>query len=520
MTRPAPIKLGPFVGGINTASDPSSVADQELVDCQNLELDIDGSLICRPPIVETTGNSGVTPERLVMIGRAVFAGGITYVIASNSSGTYAFDGTTWTTIRAGLESRVALQYQDLLFVVAVPGSSQNGGYWDGAVWTTDASMPRGEAAVFFKQRLWIVPGIDQTGAGAHQLRYTDPISVSAPTPLVWTGTNLIPVGQGNGQKLIDVVVVNDNLMLFKQDSTYVFAYDILPSEGLLKEINDNIGATTRRCVVTYENSVFVYHEGNVYEILNYTFQLANIKVPFKLDTTEPAASNRVEEVFICLLGDRLIVRYYNRIYVLGLRTKTWSRWQSQSPHLHNFGPLEEFPATPTQSELVKYYAGSSLDTFTTMVVIQDGHDNSIEETDLNQYEIECYVLTKNYDYAESHQFKRLAWWGADVLATGVIQGVATPVITHTPVTWGELTTWGAMLTWGSPTSETLAVVTSLDDPTVAQRKFIKFLKALRFRQINFSVKLKTNGSVDQGPTRLFTLTAIVGVKQVVVKQVS
>lgn len=519
MARPQPVLLGPFIGGMNTASDPSAVADQELVDCQNLELDIDGSLICRPPIVETTNNSGITTERLVMIGRAVFAGG-TYVIASNDDGVFAFDGTTWSTVQLGLKSRVAIQYQDLLFIVAVNGSAQDGGYWNGAAFTADANMPRGEAAVFFKQRMWVVPGILQTGPPAHQLRYTDPIPVGAPTPLVWTGTNLIPVGQGDGQKLIDIAVVNDNLMLFKQDSTYIFAYDILPSEGLLKQINDNIGATTWRCVVTYENSVFVYHEGTVYEIVNYAFQAVNIKVPFEFHNDVPVGTTRTEEVFICLFGDRLLVRYYNSIYVFGLRTRTWSRWKSSSPFLHNIGPLVELPQAPTQSTLVRYFAGSCIEQHENIYVMKDGHDDSIEETDSFTFDIECSILTKNFDFGESHHFKRLAWWGADILATGKIQGIATPIINSVPVTWGELTTWGAMLTWGSPLSEVVFYVTDITDATRAQRKFVKFLKALRFRQISFYIKLLTSGNEDDGPSRIFTITAIVGSKQTVVKQVS
>ena len=48
MARAEALRLGPFVGGINTASDATAVADSELVDCVNFELDIDGSLVGRP----------------------------------------------------------------------------------------------------------------------------------------------------------------------------------------------------------------------------------------------------------------------------------------------------------------------------------------------------------------------------------------------------------------------------------------------------------------------------------------
>jgi len=526
MTRPAIAKLGPFTGGINIASDPSSVADNELVDCVNLELDLDGSLITRPPITEATDNAATTTERLVMIGSAIFAGG-TYIFASNVDGTFAFNGTTWTLVRAGLQSRVAIQYNNVVYIIAQTGSTNNGGYWDGTTWTTDANMPKGEAAVTYKNRLWVVPGILAPHSSAHIVSFTDIIVAGTPG-LSWPSVNIIGVSVGDGQKLIDIQVYADALMLFKQDSTYVLSYDVRVTEGTLRQVSDNIGATTRRCVVSYENSTFVYHEGNVFEIANYSFNRINMKVPFELDTTVPAGTTRAEEVFLCLLGDRLILNYYNRIYVYGLLTKTWSRWESSQPLFHNFGPLQEFPALPTQSALVRYYAGSAITQYENIVVMRDGFDATTETLGATTYPIECYIVTKNYDFGDSAHFKKLAWWGVDLLATGNITGRATPVTASEVTTWGQLNlvTWASVQAspWNNPLNKASIAVapvsTNVTDTLSAIRKFIKFLKALRFRQINFYVKVQTTGSKAQGPTRLYSLSAIVGVKEGVVKQVS
>jgi hypothetical protein len=46
----APIQVGPFIGGLNTFSDATAIADNELTVCENFELDLDGSLKSRPPI--------------------------------------------------------------------------------------------------------------------------------------------------------------------------------------------------------------------------------------------------------------------------------------------------------------------------------------------------------------------------------------------------------------------------------------------------------------------------------------
>jgi hypothetical protein len=519
MARGEALRFGPFIGGLNTGSDPTAVADSELVDCNNFELDIDGSLIGRPPIMEAANLSTSWTKRIVIIGNATFATGASYIIGSNSDGTYAFDGTTWTVILAGLESRVSLQYNDNVYIIPAPTSGVSGGRWNPTSgFTADASMPKGEAAVIHKTRMYVVPGISSS-TNSSRLTFTDPITS---TTLTWTGTNILDVGPGDGEKLVDVIVYNDNLLLFKQDSTYLLAYDLQPSDAILRAINTTIGATTRRCVVQYENSVYVYHEGNVFEVVNYDFSRINIKVPFLFDATAP--STRLEEVFLSLVGDRLICRYYNRVYVYGLKTRTWSRWSSSDIVLHNFGPLTEFPSNPTQSVSTKYYAGSAVSGQVTLVFIPDGYDAVTKEQSLanGAQDIACSFLTKNYDLADSHHFKKMTWWGCDVFTTRDVIGLATPIVTSFQVTWNDLSTraWNSLGTWNQPLINSIVVETDVTVATTASRKFIKFLKTMRFRQINYQVKMLYDGTTSQGPCRLFTLTAIIASKQTVPKQVN
>jgi hypothetical protein len=521
MARAEALRLGPFVGGLNIASDPTAVADSELVVCNNFELDIDGSLIARPPIVETVNLSATWTERINIIGRGSFSGG-DYLIGSNTNGTFAFDGNAWTTISASLKSRVALQYNDKMYIVPQPGNGAQGGYWSpGGAFTADTNMPEGEAAVFHKSRMFIVPGISAT-TNSSRLRFTDPITS---TTLTWTSTNLIDVSQGDGQKLIDIIIYNDNLMLFKNDSTYLLAYDIKPSDAILRNINSVIGVTTRNCVVTYENSVYVFHEGEVFEIINYDFTRINLKVPFVFDSSVPASTTRAEEVFLSILGDRLLVRFFNKIYIYGLRTRTWSTWSSVNETLHNFGPLMAFPTNAPQASNTKYYAGSSITQHESVFYILDGYSSTEQEKTLStNYDISCTIQTKNYDLADSHHFKKLMWWGADILTRRNVTGTATPVIQSFGVTWTQMAAnpWSfyTVKTWGQPLTDIPTAITSITYAGDLGRMFVKFLKALRFRQINFTLTLLTTGTTVQGPPRVFTLTAIIGSKQTVTKQVN
>ena len=47
------VQLGPFMKGLNTFSDPSAVPDDGLAELLNMELDLDGSLVSRPPFHDT-----------------------------------------------------------------------------------------------------------------------------------------------------------------------------------------------------------------------------------------------------------------------------------------------------------------------------------------------------------------------------------------------------------------------------------------------------------------------------------
>lgn len=517
MARGQALRLGPFVGGMNTASDATTVADSELVDAVNFDLDIDGSLVGRPPIVETTGTGNDT---LIVIGRATLAGVSYVIVAENDGGVYAYDGSSFTTISATLKSKVALQYRNNVYIIPAPGTkaTQNGGRWDGTTFTADANMPEGEAAVFHKTRMFVVPGASAS-TNTSRVEYTDVISADA-----FTWGSFTDISPGDGENLIDVVVYNDNLLLFKQDSTYVLAYDLQPTDAIVRDISSTIGATAYRCVVQYENSVFTYHEGRVYEIVNYDFARVSIKVPFTYDAFVPATFTRRLQIFMCLLGDRLIVRYHNRIYVYGLKTRTWTRWSSEQAHLHNFGPLMAFPSNSSE-DLPVYYGGSSLD-LGKMFKIQNGYDSASTESTITggTINIICTLQTKNYDLADSHHFKKLMWWGADVYTNQDMVGVAAPIISSYRTTWGDVAalTWASVAgnTWNQPTIAPTTEQTNVSDSSAVLRKFVKFYKTLRFRQMYFTLQLAYDGSTVSGPCRLFTLTAIMASKQTVGKQVN
>ena len=142
-------------------------------------------------------------------------------------------------------------------------------------------------------------------------------------------------------------------------------------------------------------------------------------------------------------------------------------------------------------------------------------------------DFQCVARTKVFSFDTPQAYKRLFWWGLDGIFRMDVAATVTPIVYGGTVTWGELyergVTWGQLLfgTWSRPVSAPLTVETIRPEiGSAAQRKFTKFLKKLRFRQLQFQVVFDTRGDFNTAPVRLFSLHAEVTPAQTVVKSIS
>lgn len=500
-----PIRLGPFVGGINQLSDPTALQDNELVDAVNVELDLDGSYISRPPFYDLANPASGTGLRL--LGYHITATG-TWLIGCNSGGIWRYSGGAWSFVNgtSTVTPSCMIQYDDKAFIIADITSAGAGGYIDAAgTYTVQSNIKKGGAAVVHKERLFVVPGPNATGNDSTLLQGSAPADFT-------TYPVSIYINKGDGQKLMDIVVYNDNLLLFKEDSTYVLAYDADPTDAVTRKVNSSIGVADNNCVVAYENSLYVLHRNNVYEVTNYDFAKINSKVPFLFDSTKPGPWNF--PVFLTLLGDRLVVKYYARLYIFGLKSKVWTRWDSGTRYI---GPAVAVPVRGEGQAIAEYILSTAVTSANLTYGFRDIYDSAHTET------INCLIKTKNYDHGVPHRYKRLFWWGADVSTMSIITGTVQPVVVNFSVTWGDLAayTWGqiAANTWGQPLSMPV-IVQTVAAAQSALRKFVKFAKPLRFRQVNYQVEFSYNGTNLSGPARFFTLTTIIGTRQHVSKSLT
>ena len=508
------IQVGPFIGGLNTFSDPSAVADNELVVCENFELDLDGSLKSRPPFIDTGDDFTLdTTGNINLLGYYYTGSGDAYLIASDGdSSTYYYDGSTWTLITSALSAAAFAQFDDKAWLSAAVGSTQTGGYWEpSGGFTTDSDMPEGEIMVVFKSRMWIAEGQNSTNNGTRLYR-----SRTLADPSLWQATNdFIDIGSGDGQNIVNLAVYFNTLLIFRTGSIYGLQYATDPASAVVALVVPNVGLASKDALDQFESFIYFMYEDKAYEFSNNRAAQINVKVPFAQST----ATDIYLPFAVSEFNRRVIFSYYETMYVYNLRTRTWTTWKSDI-----FGAIGKIVKqdNPTGSptavahKSVEVAAGGSRSTPTLSIT---------DEVTTRAEEMTCVAQTKNFNYQAGSVYKRLFWWGIDASFKETVRGLAFPITFNFTVSWSSLLPylWSELSarTWFRPLSESPDVETDVDvTGTLVGRKFVKFLKSLRFRQIYYRVEFDTDGSTTTAPVKLFSLMTYVNPKETVSKQVS
>lgn len=506
-----PVKIGPFAGGLNTYSGPTSIGDNECNDIQNFDIDYDGSLYTRAPITVKDA-AGLIPGtgELLLLGWFIDANGDRYLIASVSGATYSRNEQTgaWTIITGTLAASCVIQYAGKLWIIADPSEADPGGSWTPAGgFVADTDIVKGTSCCVYKERLFI----GGSTTNPNRVFFSD----AANFGVFQTTVNFFDVRSGDGQNVIAVYTFQDTVVIFKDDSTYVYSYDSNPSRGAVRLINGAVGLTNKRCLIEYENSLYIHHDDNVHQIANWNYTVINIKVPFEYSiiyggyTASPSLS---------VMSDRLVIHHFDKIYVFNLRMGVWTKWFVDEPLLFNY-----FLPVPRNSlsEPETYYAGCRRATAGTNRVLFEWQPVM---TSTRAEEMECFVVTKTYDFNVPYTFKRLFWWGVDLLSKRDLTYTVHPVAYSPGVTHDQLAQYTHDQILGNhlrPLDVSIDVTGSQDISNApGNRLFIKLLKSMRFRQIYFTISGMTNASTDQGPLRIYSITAFVDNKELVSKQLS
>lgn len=510
-----PVQIGPWVGGLNTYSDPTAVADNQAVTIENMELDNDGSLKQRPPIVDlaipfplgATGNMSI-------LGYYYAPGSVAYLLASDGlSSTYYFNGTAWTLLTNTVAATAMVQFNNQAYLLAPVSSANPGGRWDpSSGFTAEPNMPKGDSIIAYKFRLWIALGRDAIANGTRM--YFS--KVLGTVGGIWVASpDFIDIGAGDGQNIVALCVYYNSILVFRSSSVFSYQFQSDPSTGIASLILPGIGLSDKDALVSYESYLYFMYDDRAYEFLNTRATQINQSVPFRAISR----TGIYKPFAVSIFGSRAIFSYYDVMFVFNLNTRTWTSWRS--PSRGAIGRIVTLSSTSQFDQAILHSSNAVATGGSRSAKTMRITDAFTTDTETFQ----CTLLTKNYNYNTSGAYKRLFLWGVDAIFRSNLVAIVTPIVYNYAVTWGALEafTWGAAghFTWGQPISGTLATQTNATTAGGgAIRKFIKLKGRLRFRQVNFKLVFDTDGSSSSSPVRIFTITTYVKAKERVVKTVT
>lgn len=512
-----PIKLGPFTEGLhNSAGTGEYIKDKELYELVNLEVDTDGSLANRPAIVDFSVSSSLAALEYYIIGVYYLENGNTYLVVSykttSTFGVALIDivtGSVAKTQEGFTDFCVAgIQYFKKYYVYGAPGTTDVAGNFDESFTWTQAALPGGQASscAIYNERLFATPGVKATD-NKSRLYFS---AIADPTS--FTGTDYIDIEPGNGESLVYLSPLTNNLLLFKEHSTYRLSFSSSILKVQISSISGTIGCPRENCAVVYgNNSVYVLHDNSVYEL--YNFNYTKISSGLRFEAKSAPGMKDPEKPSLTLSRDRLFIRYYNDLYVYSLLSGKWSSWQSTKLFrevLQVDGPDGDitFSASINSDRLNEIYK------FT---------NNRVTGVDTEET-FTCKITTKTYDFDVSHVFKVMFWWGITIATLGDTRVQMVSPNAGAGYRWDDFatTTWDQLLLDGIKWSSANPVVQKSTVPSeigAYSRKSLRFPKKTRFRQAFFTIETdaKPNDTGDAA-VRMYDVTVLLKPKETVVKR--
>ena len=491
-----------FSGGLNNVVDPSLISENEVADLKNLVISRTGKLISRPPIIRVgTYPSGITSAN--MLGYFRNEDAVVFMVVATQQGTYIYNpiADTWTQVWQ-YQALDLTTYANRLYLV---NATNGGGYWAKIAgtyqWTAVAAIPNGNQIHFTKGRVYVS---SKASGNTSTLRYSNLTSSALGTSIdQFPAENAIDINEGDGDELIKIIEGNNELFLFRSNSTYRLAYSASadPSLGTLSVMSHNIGADCARSVVEFENTLAVLHAGTLYQFAGYNYYPYNPanKVEFRVKPGYSGMKQGVSRV-----GQYLLVWHHGYMYSFDTETGLWSEWESDTNAAHFMeaprGTFLDSAAVPTAYGVqFGNFAGNGL------LKLALEYPESGSET------IRCQVTTRTYDIGQPSLFKRLFGWEILAVAVNWLEGGLTPIDAYQDleqqITWEALQayTWTEAEEDGIPWLPVGAIVPVIVPrlPGENPRPLVAKISGKQtFKRGYFTIRFQNDGTSTTSPSRL------------------
>lgn len=421
MAKGTEIRVGPWVDGINQLDKTDQIRDTQLIKCVNFDID----------------NTGVLSPRRGLRYRDMSSSLSNYLMA-----TVTLDGETQPRALVGLSngtSQTHLRWLGDPTAVSVNGVNTLTGFYRSAVqylnkfWyipanastigqsspasatnplTSVAAMPYGDYGFVLKDRLFVVR------------KATSELYFSKPTDFtIWAAPDggVIQINPGDNSPITKVVVVNNQVIIFKRDSTYVLSFTNSPTgDGVLRQVSADQGAID---AITYNNEVYCYNARSVFKFINGYFQ--DIGLQLNLPETDTIDASSTNPARINVIGKSLVFGKTpsGRTYAMNLDTGAWSEYVFAGDLDTSTGTIFSRSAVGTA-----IFFGDGTTKLSYMLVSKDDDRRTDQHSDGTYHSPIYEFRTKEFSFDDSEAWKRMYSWHLDSEFDQAVYGSALTYI--------------------------------------------------------------------------------------------
>lgn len=417
MNKASEIKIGPWPAGINLLDKPDQIENNNAAWIVNFDVDNTGLLIPRRGIEHSSAGAASVVKYL--LGTAILDGEtISRVLVGSQEGGgttfYALDnprsalGTNTAPVKfsdvySGTYKSV-VQYQNKFWYV--PAVSSSLGYSSPASATNTptsvASLPYGDYGFVLKDRMFVIRKVTSEVFFSKATDFTN-----------WTAPDggVIRVNPGDNKPITKVVILNNQIVIFKRTETYILSFTNSPTgDGVLRQVSPDQGALD---AITYNNEVYCFNNRSVFKFINGFFQdigaQLNLNEIGRLDRGTVDNSGKIN-----IVGDTLVVGLRSTLAAaMNLNTGAWSLYTVHSKFANVFSTAA---VTGRGSSLGQFvvFGDSQLELHSMFVERSVSAGLSDFASDEAPRLVEYELFTKIIDLNDSQVFKRLYNWFADI----------------------------------------------------------------------------------------------------------
>ena len=282
--------------------------------------------------------------------------------------------------------------------------------------------PFGTHMSVFKDRLFMINSVDATGLES-RVNYSDSAIPPALGTGVWPANNFFDINPGSGEFNVATIVFNDQLVIFKNRSTWVLTADGAPTQWIVRNLHPTLGCIGRGTPIIINGFIYFMSHDGVYRTDGTTFERISepVDIYVKAFSTTNSASVLIRDAF-----------YYDDKYILMLpaidgtnktplvydtRLGVWTRWvNGGGPNIDLYGGIVYNDVTPA-----RLYTGSRI----SPAIYSMGESIYLDDGDTYG----CVWRSKRFTWGDPTKYKRNYMFMADV-GYATSEASSSIVVTH------------------------------------------------------------------------------------------